>query len=55
MIKLSIVIPVYFNEKNIPPLYEKLRSTIIENRNFEYELVFVDDGSGDDSFSELRR
>jgi len=46
---------VYYNEKNIPALYEKLRTTIIENKNFEYELVFVDDGSGDNSYNELKK
>ncbi len=50
---LSIVIPVYFNEKNIPSLYEKLNSTIIENKDFKYELIFIDDGSGDNSYNEL--
>lgn len=55
MIKLSIVIPVYYNEKNIPSLYEKLRTTIIENKSFNYELIFVDDGSGDNSYAELKK
>lgn len=55
MIKLSIVIPIYYNEKNIPSLYEKLYATIIINKSFEYELIFVDDGSGDNSYEELKK
>lgn len=55
MIKLSIVIPVYYNERNIPSLYEKLYTTIITNKSFEYELIFVDDGSGDNSYEELKK
>ncbi|MDH6370971.1 glycosyltransferase [Paenibacillus sp. VTT E-133280] len=52
-IKLSIVVPIYFNELNIPhtiPRLQKLE-TIIPNCDFEF--VFVDDGSKDNSFSLL--
>lgn len=53
--KLSIVVPVYFNELSIPYLFESLLS--IEKRllekNVEMELIFVDDGSGDGSLAEL--
>ncbi len=53
MIKLSIIIPVYFNEGNIPYLYEKLKETIFDNKNIDYEIIFVDDGSKDNSYNEL--
>ncbi len=55
MIKLSIVIPVYFNEGNINHLYEKLKETIFDNTSFDYELIFVDDGSKDNSYNELKK
>lgn len=55
MFKLSIVIPVYYNEDNIPSLYKKLEETIIKNEQFEHELIFVDDGSGDNSYDELKK
>jgi len=55
MIKLSIVIPVYFNEGNIPHLYEKLKETIFDNTTIDYELIFVDDGSKDNSYNELKK
>ncbi|MEL7605886.1 MAG: glycosyltransferase family 2 protein [Sedimentibacter saalensis] len=55
MIKLSIVIPVYFNEDNIPYLYEKLKQTIFNNTSIDYELIFVDDGSKDNSYNELKK
>lgn len=50
MNKLSIIIPVYFNKENLIPLYDDLKKEIflkIEN----YEIIFVDDGSLDDSWS----
>jgi polyisoprenyl-phosphate glycosyltransferase len=53
MKKLSIVIPVYYNELNIPSLYEKLQGEILSNPSYEHELIFVDDGSGDNSYAEL--
>jgi dolichol-phosphate mannosyltransferase len=53
--KISIVIPVYFNEQSLPHLFEALMEverTLIE-KNIEMELIFVDDGSGDLSLKEL--
>lgn len=51
--KLSIIVPVYFNESNIPLLYPQLKKFIDDNDVFDYEIVFVDDGSGDNSYIEL--
>ncbi len=55
MAKLSIIIPVYYNEKNLPPLYEDIRKKIIEPGLFDYELIMVDDGSGDGSWAEMEK
>jgi glycosyltransferase involved in cell wall biosynthesis len=45
---LSVVIPV-FNEKPVlPRLYERLHKAL-DSLDFQYEIVFVDDGSTDDS------
>lgn len=54
MPKLSVVIPVYYNEGNLLPLYEDLREKLLSQIDFDYELVFVDDGSGDNSFAVLK-
>lgn len=53
MPKLSIVIPVYYNAENLPPLYEDLKEKILDRPEMDVELVFVDDGSGDDSYRVL--
>lgn len=50
MPKLSIVIPVYFNAENLPPLYDDLKEKILDRVDFPVEIVMVDDGSGDDSY-----
>lgn len=50
--KISIVIPVYNGERNIKPVFEKIKNAM---KNFEYEVVYVDDGSRDNSFEELKK
>lgn len=53
--KLSIIIPVYYNELNLPSLYEAIKSVILSKKELETELVFVDDGSQDESYSVLKK
>lgn len=52
MSKLSIVVPVYYNEDTLMDLYEDMKNKILGQLD-EYELVFVDDGSGDNSWQIL--
>ena len=52
---LSVVIPTYNEEGNIELLYNKLRETIDKLELEEIELIFVDDGSHDDSLEIIRR
>ena len=55
MPKLSIVIPVYFNEANLPITYKVLKKEIKLNKiEADTEIIFVDDGSGDNSFEVLK-
>ena len=53
MPKLSIVIPVYYNGPNLPPLYQDIREKILDVVDYDVEIVMVDDGSGDDSYREM--
>lgn len=50
MSKLSIIVPVYYNELNLQPLYEDIKEKIIDIIDFEYEIIMVDDGSEDHSW-----
>jgi dolichol-phosphate mannosyltransferase len=50
--RYSIVIPVYNEAANIPELYRRLQ-TVIERLD-ETELIFVDDGSRDNSLELIR-
>jgi len=50
----SIVIPVYFNEGSLTPTMEALASLVLKrNDGLVGEVIFVDDGSKDQSLSEL--
>ncbi len=49
MSKISIVIPVYYNEDTLMALYQDMKEKILDQLG-DYELVFVDDGSGDRSW-----
>src|SRR5687768_16648556 len=46
--ELSLVIPVYNEEENIPVLYSRIVA-VLETEKIDFEIVFVDDGSCDRS------
>lgn len=52
--KVSIVIPVYYNEKNLRPLYQDIKEKFIDKIDYEYEIVMVNDGSGDNSWQVMQ-
>jgi len=52
--KISVVIPVYNEENNLVPLYEKIKK-VLTDLNRDYEIIFVDDGSKDKSGEVLRK
>lgn len=56
MKKISIVVPVYFNEESLLDLYTDLKEKVLQKLikyNLDYELIFVDDGSKDKSYDIL--
>ena len=53
MDKVSIIVPIYYNELNIPHLYEQMKEKILSRTDFESEIVCVDDGSKDGSYKAL--
>ncbi|QWT52090.1 glycosyltransferase family 2 protein [Eubacterium sp. MSJ-33] len=53
--KVSIVIPVYYNEDNLIPLYEDIRKKIIDVIDYDYEIVMVNDGSKDGSYDVMKQ
>lgn len=55
MDKVSVVIPVYYNQDNLYPLYENLKEILLDKAPFECEIVMVDDGSEDKSWEILQQ
>ena len=47
MKKISIIIPAYNEEDSLPYLYERLTKLIVDIKNYEFEILFVNDGSKD--------
>ena len=54
MSRISIVVPVYYNSDTLEDLYHDMAEKILP-RLGDYELVFVDDGSGDNSWEIINR
>jgi dolichol-phosphate mannosyltransferase len=50
-LQLSIVIPVHNEEENIRSLANEIRAHL--EKHIKFELIYVDDGSKDDSVAEL--
>lgn len=53
MKKLSIIIPVYYNEESLIDLYEDLKKEVLSKLE-AYEIVMVDDGSKDHSYDVMK-
>src|SRR5262245_66230843 len=53
MLDLSVVLPVYNEEENLPLLWPELRG-VLDGLGLSYEVIFVDDGSRDRSAEIIR-
>lgn len=51
MKKVSILIPCYNEEESLPLLYSELKSILDSQTNYEWEVLFVNDGSTDNTLS----
>lgn len=49
---LSIIIPVYNEEKNILPLLKRLTAVV---KKHSHEIIFIDDGSTDNTVKEIKK
>lgn len=52
--KVSIIIPVYYNEDNLRTLYKDISKKIYIHTEYDWEIIFVNDGSLDNSYSILK-
>lgn len=54
MKKISIVVPVFNEQENIEVFYQEIR-TYMDPLHYTYEMIFVDDGSTDDTVQIIER
>ena len=54
MKKVSIIIPAYKEEKSLPLLYDRLSKVILNLKNYEFELLFINDGSKDNTLKIIK-
>ena len=53
MMDLSIVIPLYNEDESILELHSKIVSSL-SNSSLNYEIIFIDDGSSDNSWNNIK-
>ena len=53
MKKISIVTPTYNEERNVRPMVSELQKVFVEI-NYDFECIFVDDGSTDNTLNEIK-
>lgn len=51
---ISLIIPIFNEEKNIPILYAELKKVIAQlSQQYRFEFIFIDDGSKDTSWNNI--
>ena len=50
---VSLVVPVFNESEVIGVFYARARAALASLPGFDYEILFIDDGSRDDSFAQL--
>lgn len=53
--KVSIIIPIYYNADTLQTMYDDLKAKVLDVVDYECEIVMVNDGSKDDSWDVMRR
>ena len=54
---LSVIVPCFDEEENVPLFYEELlkHTSFLTDRDLELEILYVDDGSGDNTVMEVKK
>ena len=55
MKKIDIIIPAYNEEEALPFLFERLEKIMNENTNYQFEILFVNDGSKDKTLEIIKQ
>ena len=54
MDKISVIVPCYNEEEMIPLFYEELSKTTKKLKKVEFEVIYINDGSTDNSLKEMK-
>ncbi len=52
--KISVVVPIYNEKDNVAILHKKIKDVMVKN-SYDYEIIFVDDGSSDGTFEVMQQ
>ena len=55
MKKITILVPAYNEEASLPFLYERVSKIMNEVKDYEFELLFINDGSKDNTLNEIKK
>ena len=55
MKKISVIVPMYFEEAVVSECYKRLKEVLTNLNDYNYEIIFVDDGSRDQTLSILEK
>ena len=53
--KISLVIPMYYEEKVVEECYKRVKASLEKIKKYEYEIIFVNDGSKDRTLEILEK
>lgn len=54
MKKISILIPAYNEQEVLEPLYQRLGKLANDNKSYEFEFLFINDGSRDNTLEIIK-
>ena len=55
MKKISVVVPMYYEEEIVDECYHELKSVLTGIRGYDYEIIFINDGSKDRTLELLEK
>lgn len=55
MEKITIIVPCYNEEESLPYFYEEITKTAKKMKKVDFEFLFINDGSKDNTLDELRK
>ena len=55
MKKITIIIPAYNEEESLPYLYERLNNLMQRMNNYDFEMLFINDGSKDSTLELIKQ